>query len=318
MNASLCTFDSNMLLARGSQILREMSSMQVHSRLQQIVLEKYNPRKMRVLEPSIMQHKKSLKDIEVLVDEDGDGRHAVKFNLQQVWMLQSPSTYRDAYGFRRALMGDNYNSPSSELSVSKYPSLVFVTYNKDIGCASDKEVVKCKPFMDAEDVVKFLLSDFARRGSYDDIFEDDDLWEMPKVNGDQKREQENSDDREFGCGLAHLAAKEPESRQPDKLINAGKSGWKGPPELVKILEQSYADPAFKHVTAQSTFVQNCLTKIVFLQRCFSERASIASEECGVSRKKRKLDLANIAAQNIANILLDANTMLYFEAMDSNA
>lgn len=308
-----------------------MPSMQVHARLQQIVLEKYHPKKMRVAEPSIMQTKKSLKDIEVLVDEDGNGRHAVKFSLQQTWMLQSPSTYRDAYGFRRALMGDNYNSPSSELCVKKYPSLVFVNYNPDIGCSSGKDLVKCKPckpFMSAEDVVKFLLSDFARRGQYDEIFEDDDVHGGPKVDRDQRREQEASDDHGWSGELGPLDSRESESRKPEMLYNAGKSEWQGPPELVKIIEQSYAHPTTsdcwrrsscgtKPVTAQSNFMQSCLTKIDFLQKCFSERASIASDECSARKKKRKLELANTVTQNIANILLDANAMLYNEAMEGN-
>ena len=327
MNAILCAVDSIMLHAHGSQILREMPCMQVHARLQQIVLEKYHPKRMRVAEPSTVHTKKSLKDIEVLVTEDVNGRQDVKFNLQQTWMLQSPSTYRDAYGFRRALMGDNYNSPSSELCVLKYPSLVFVNYNPDAGCASGKDLVKCKPFMNAEDVVKFLLSVFARRGQYDEIFEDDDGQGGPNADRDQRREV--SDDHEWRGEPGTLDSRGPESHKPEMVCGAEKSEWKGPPELVKIVQQSYGLPATndswrmastgtKHVTAQDNFMQSCITKIDLLQKCFSERASIASDECSARKKKRKIELANAATENIANILLDANAMLYNEAMEENS
>ena len=148
--------------------------MQVHARLQQVALQKYPPKKMRLVDTSRVPTKRPLKFIEVLAEEDRNGDcTTLKFNLQQTWMLQSPSTYRDAYGFRRALMGESYKGPCSELCVENYPSLVFVNYVSDHHSSSGKDVIKYKPFMDAEDVLKFLLSEFARRGQYDEIFEDD-------------------------------------------------------------------------------------------------------------------------------------------------
>ena len=70
-------------------------------------------------------------------------------------------------------MGESYKGPCSEHCVENYPSLVFVNYVSDHHSSSGKDVIKYKPFMDAEDVLKFLLSEFARRGQYDEIFEDD-------------------------------------------------------------------------------------------------------------------------------------------------
>jgi hypothetical protein len=301
------------------QNIQAMPCMQVHARLQHAVMQKYKGKKMRLVEPSLVESsiptKKTLKFIEVIVEEDIDGKcYPEKFNLQQTWMLQSPSTYRDAYGFRRALMGDNYNNPCSDLNVENFPSLVFVKYHSEIGCASGKDMIKCKPFMDAEDVIKFLLSEFAKRGQYDEIFEDDTKHKRQKSNGDKRLEVESStDDQEW----------------QDEQGPTGKSAWTGPPELVKIIEASgvsrvnteeatgQVKSRVQAATAQSMFMQRCLARMDAVQDCFSKRASTASGDCSTVKKKRKNELANTAMHNFASILMEANVMFYSEAMEEN-
>lgn len=297
-------------------------------------MEKYYPKKMRVMD-DCKEKKKQLKDIEVLVEEDGTGRQSWKFNLQQTWMLQSPSTYRDAYGFRRALMGDNSNSPSCELSVLKYPSLVFVNYNSESSGASAKDSVKCKPFMNADDVVKFLLSDFARRGQYDEIFEKDGVQAFWNGEGCHVPKLESACERgDRGEPSNHCArVLGGDSDVGFSVVKSEwnvKSEWKGPPELVQILEdgavssganvcgrlEDWHDSA-KHATAQGRFMRSCLARVDSLQTCFRERASIAADGCCERQKKRKTALASTAVQNMASILLDANAMLYDEALEGD-
>ena len=63
------------------QNLREMSCMQVHARLQQVALQKYPPKKMRLVDTSRVPTKRPLKFIEVLAEEDRNGDcTTLKFN----------------------------------------------------------------------------------------------------------------------------------------------------------------------------------------------------------------------------------------------
>lgn len=70
------------------QNIQAMPCMQVHARLQHVVMQKYEGKKMRLVEPSMimssMPAKRTLKFIEVIVEEDVDGKYRPeKFNLQQ-------------------------------------------------------------------------------------------------------------------------------------------------------------------------------------------------------------------------------------------
>ncbi len=56
------------------QNLQAMQCMHVHARLQQIVMQKYPAKKMRLVEPSKMPTKRPLKLKEVIVAEDGNGK----------------------------------------------------------------------------------------------------------------------------------------------------------------------------------------------------------------------------------------------------
>jgi hypothetical protein len=303
-----------------------MNFMQVHAHLQKTVLENYHPLKMRVVNPLDVQTKRTLRDIEVLVAEDINGKHSIKFNLQQTWMLQSPSTYRDAYGFHRALMGHNYISPASELCVTKYKSLAMVEYNADIGCHAEKCVAKYKPFMNAYDVVKFLLSDFARRGQYDEIFANAHAYRELKVNvGKQKA---TLDEREQRSEQDSVSEFEPDTHEPTMRTSVVNSECTGPPELVNIIKPSnflsaQNDPwrpssvHSGHGMTQSKFIQTCVSKIENLKNCFLERASIESDECYERKKKRKVQLANTAMEAITDILLQANVLLYDETAEND-
>jgi len=105
-----------------------------------------------------------------------DAPDSLKFDLAQVWSMHSPSSYVTRYGFRRALTGENQDSPTSELDTGKYPSLeILKSWQSD---RPDK--FKYRAIMDAEDILKFMLSDFARKGQYDEIFEREIHWKGPR------------------------------------------------------------------------------------------------------------------------------------------
>lgn len=81
--------------------------------------------------------------------------------------MYSPSSYCSPYGFRRALTGENQTAPCPELSCSKYASLCLLQQSD----SERPDKIKYRPMMDAQDTIRFMLSDFARRGQYDEIFE---------------------------------------------------------------------------------------------------------------------------------------------------
>jgi hypothetical protein len=72
------------------------------------------------------------------------------------------------YGFRRALLGEPQDSPNVELDAAKYPSLVILRcYEHDARGNADavRKKSKFRVAMNAEDILKFMLSDFAKSHS---------------------------------------------------------------------------------------------------------------------------------------------------------
>jgi len=150
-----------------------MPFMQVHAHLQAAALRLYPGRKLLVPERSSWSPSAASLMVRPLATKDAPD--ALKFDLAQVWSMHSPSSYVTRYGFRRALTGENQDSPTSELDSSKYPSLEIRKYWE-----SDRpDKFKYRAIMDAEDILKFMLSDFAHKGQYDEIFEREIHWKGP-------------------------------------------------------------------------------------------------------------------------------------------
>jgi len=92
-----------------------------------------------------------------------------KFDLAQVWSVYSPSTFTTAYSFRRALLGEPHEKPVAELNKETYPSLTFFRIDPKTNTAlSNGKLVVA---MSAQDIISFMLSEFARKGPYNEIFE---------------------------------------------------------------------------------------------------------------------------------------------------
>jgi len=92
-----------------------------------------------------------------------------KFDLAQVWSVYSPSTFTTAYSFRRALLGEPHEKPVAELNKEFYPSLTFFRIDAKTNTALSNG--KLSVAMSAQDIIKFMLSEFARKGPYNEIFE---------------------------------------------------------------------------------------------------------------------------------------------------
>ena len=141
-----------------------LSCIEVHTHLQAAALRLYPGRKLLVPERSAHQ----TKGIRAIATHGA--AESLKFDVAQVWNLHSPSSYVTPYGFRRALTGENQDSPTSELDVRKYPSLEILKYWE----SERQSKFKYRAIMNAEDLLKFMLSDFARKGQYDEIFDGPD------------------------------------------------------------------------------------------------------------------------------------------------
>jgi len=96
---------------------------------------------------------------------------STKFDLAQVWSVYSPSTFTTAYSYRRALLGEPHEKPVAELSKELYPSLTF--FRLDAKSNTVISTGRLVVAMGAQDIISFLLSEFARKGPYNEIFERD-------------------------------------------------------------------------------------------------------------------------------------------------
>ena len=144
-------------------LLSLMPVMQAHGHLQAAAHRLYPGRKLKI--PTLSVHQ--IANIRTWTPRSGtDSSNAVKFDLAQLWSLHSPCSYATQYGFRRALLGEPQEKPVAELR--KYPSLSFFTHD---------QLSKPSVALSADDVLKFMQSDFARKGQYDEIFE----TELPLV-----------------------------------------------------------------------------------------------------------------------------------------
>ncbi len=144
-------------------LLSLMPVMQAHGHLQAAAHRLYPGRKLKI--PTLSVHQ--IASIRTWTPRSGtDSSNAVKFDLAQLWSLHSPCSYATQYGFLRALLGEPQEKPVAELR--KYPSLSFFTHD---------QLSKPSVALSADDVLKFMQSDFARKGQYDEIFE----TELPPV-----------------------------------------------------------------------------------------------------------------------------------------
>ena len=258
--------------------------MEVHTHMQAAALRLHPGRKLAI-PPRSAQLKHSTK---IRTATTRDAPDSYKFDLAQVWKMHSPSSYTTPYGFRRALTGENQDSPTPELDVRKYPSLEILRFFD----SDRRTVVKFRPLMSAEDILRFLLSDFARKGQCDELFEDPAHLEPASTTPRLPRWPEV-------LPAAEAAKAEAAKAQPVKA------------ELVK------AEPglAEQHPRAQSSprsvFGSSCLARMREAEQHFVTLAEIEDRE-GPARqrdyhKRRKLSIA--VMRSISKTLFDANKLV---------
>jgi hypothetical protein len=146
-----------------------MKAMQVHAHIQAAALRLFPDRKLLLADQSSIQ---TMRYITVTFLKHDTGT-LTRFDLAGTWMLHSPAG-ESILWFVRALEGDSYYGLTTELCKRKYPSLVIGTYSMAHDTNKKMPVIgKKRPYMGAEDILKFLLSDFARQGPHNFLFEDE-------------------------------------------------------------------------------------------------------------------------------------------------
>jgi hypothetical protein len=71
-------------------------------------------------------------------------------------------------------LGEPQETPTSELDPGKYPSVTILKYSEKACSEKSKWTA-----MNAEDILKFMLSDFARKGVFDEILDEAVDWKGP-------------------------------------------------------------------------------------------------------------------------------------------
>jgi hypothetical protein len=261
-----------------------LSFMEVHTHMQAAALRLYPGRKLVI--PPRSAHLKHFTKIRTVTTRDAP--ESYKFDVAQVWKIHSPSSYTTSYGFRRALTGENQDSPTSELDVGKYPSLEILRFFD----SDRRTVVKFRPIMSAEDILRFMVSDFARKGQFDEIFEESESAEVQLVSTTPR----------LSSALEALPFSDPRvsstaQRQPVKVE----------PGLAE-------QPPREHGSPRSVFSNSCLARCRELEQHFSTLADIEELEGPAgpahdraNHKRRKLSIATMVS--ISKILFDANKLV---------
>ena len=249
---------------------------QVHAHLQAAALRCYPGRKLLVPARGPYQHH----SIRTWSSKDFP---EPKFDLAQVWSLHSPSSYCASYGFRRALLGEPQETPTPELDPGKYPSVLILKYSEKAYSEKSKWTVA----MNAEDILKFMLSDFARKGAFDEIFDDEKDWTGPP---------------ELVSLMQGAAPAAPQTAAPQTAAPQTAA----PSQTAQPLSPRHA------------FASICLDRMRELEQHFRESAELChkreqqeGDAHGAASKRRKL--AHAAMGSITKVLFDAN-MLVLDAM----
>jgi hypothetical protein len=262
--------------------------MEVHTHLQAAALRLFPGRKLAI--PPRSAHLKHFTKIRTVTTRDA--LDSYKFDVAQVWKMHSPCSYTTSYGFRRALTGENQDSPTSELDVRKYPSLEILRFFD----SDRRTVVKFRPIMSAEDILMFMTSDFARKGQFDEIFEESESAEVQLVSTTPR-----------------LAPRLPSALEalPSSDPRVSSTAQRQP---VKVEPGLAEPPPREHGSPRSVFSNSCLARSRELEQHFSTLADIEELEdtAGPAReranhKRRKLSIATMVS--ISRILFDANKLV---------
>ena len=259
--------------------------MQVYAHLQAAALRFYPDRKLLV--PVRSQHQ--MQTVRTWMSRESQ---QYQFDLAQVWKMHSPSTFTTPYSFRRALLGEPQETPTSELSNAKYPSLTFFSVDMPCPRLGGGSLTKLTVSMSAADIIKFLLSDFARKGQFDEIFE------LPAGGA-----------APAPAPVVDKAARPPQGPKPAAERWAGAPPAPPAPPLAPPAPPPAPSP-------RQLFSSASLERMRELEANLRASAQ-AQGECPREGAKRRRVVAGCAIGSITRILFDANKLLLDQMIEGD-
>lgn len=231
------------------------------------------------------------------------------FDLAEMWMLYSPRPAESIASYRQALFGDGDYGMAQDINIQNYPSLMFASCSIVSGSLFSGGISpqhKCheqgttlRPYMIADDVLRFLMSSFAStvlKRFHDNLFDRD---EKKHANGGSNAQESPEHTLQEACKqeelIVNVAAEEQE--------HAGKA-QAAPPSYNESMRYPCA-------TAQDDFMNTCSVIMKDVDCSLQLRCDVLMEH-GAS-KRQKLQMAAAAVHNVASMLFAANKLLYSEA-----
>lgn len=281
--------------------------MQVYAHLHASALRFYPNRKLLV--PNRSQHQ--MQTIRTWSSKD---LRQHKFDLAQVWSLHSPSTFTTPYSYRRALLGEPQETPTSELGKGKYPSLTFFKVDglSNIGSCNGKLTVA----MSAEDILKFLLSDFARKGQFDEIFEP----APPAEQGGDSSVPVMQSPKQSPNPTPQLTLQLTPTLTPKLTpkLTPNPTPERAPARHEPAQRAVAPPPRTPPPSPRKLFAAACLDRMRELEQSFSASAELEAEQADEqphAAKRRRL--AHAAIGGITRVLFDANKLVLDKMIQSD-
>lgn len=278
-----------------------MKAMQVHAHMQAAAVKLFPDRKLILADPSSNPAKRDI-DVSIIKRVSGTfSERLTRFDLAETWMLHSPGSVQSVIEFIRKLEGDSYYGLTTELSNRKYPSLIIGTYsnadkNKQIPVLGNK-----RPFMGAEDIVQFLLSDFTRtlHSPHNFLFEDETTVENNTYRAPMTSAlaPPPTYDQSMGRQYCH-----PVQTTSSKMLSQ---------QSQKQSEQQ----SEQNCSAEDQFMVTCSNMMKEVEESLQERRFLLGlADCDENNtKKRKRALAADSIRNVTTILFAANKLLYSDS-----
>lgn len=245
----------------------KMKTLQVQGHMQAAAVKVFPGKNLRMPTHDVAAAVSASISIAVITTED---LSYTLFDVAEMWMFYSPASASSLQAFRQSLLGSGQYGMAPELNVQNYPSLMFAV---NTGTTAS--------YMLAEDVIKFLVSPFARKRPYNALFDD----EMDTVT-------------ESGVGGCCDTA--------DDVQGDGTQ----PPSYSECM--SWESTARGSTRAEEELMQTCRNVMHDVNTALRKRRTLEALPAD-SLRTHKRQLAAAAVYNVTTLLLAASSMLYSEA-----
>lgn len=326
---------------RFSYCVKYMAGMQVHTHLQAASSKLFPSKNLILLDPSQATQMIGYIDLGKTKSEFF-GCHkstTLLFDVAETWMLHSSCTYGSIQRFRNAVS----QKTLADFGTPVYKSVLWV---KDALCEESRM------YCDADDCLQFILSDYARQGFYNLMFEDE-MKTMPSSTLSRTRkcthnsvtnEEQTDENTRIEQKNVHLkttndtyptvdlasAKEELPPMHTEKIIgekesfivdamstqnetNPGLRGCDVRKCPASVFDTYSVDKATSCNSSENRYLQTCLELATQLEGQMRTRVAAFSRCSEIDLTLMKTEQAAHALRNITTLLIDANKLLYLEA-----